>query len=184
MINNMHCREFDADRVMWPALVRLLLQQQNALEAFELLKKNIPCSGHNYMLCDADESFNVETTGKQWDLTGHTMGTQGTLLHTNHYLGRLDAFEIIERQSPTTHRRMEALEKYFEANAGKQLSREQLVRDLFESGPAAEAVCVGNTSADPHAGMTCGGLMVDHKKRWVRAFGGLYSEKDFVDWNY
>src|SRR5690606_5823501 len=72
-INNMHCSE-TAVQLMWPALVRSLLQKPTAQDALNFLKENLPCSGHNYLICDPTESINVETTGLRYDVTHQSQG--------------------------------------------------------------------------------------------------------------
>jgi isopenicillin-N N-acyltransferase like protein len=180
LINNMHCREFTDQNIPWPALVRLLLKEQSAPAAVKLLQKTLPCSGHNYLICDEKTSINVETTGIRSEITGSISGSNGYLLHTNHYVGSLSKLEIMERQSPTTHRRLQALEKFFKDTPLVTITEEQIKKEVFLDGKTAKEICIPKDATDPHKAMTCGGLMVNYSARTFEAFSGLYKDNDRI----
>jgi isopenicillin-N N-acyltransferase-like protein len=180
LINNMHCREFTARHIPWPALVRILLKSKTAGDAAKLLQGNLPCSGHNYLLCDEKNSLNIETTGIRSEITGQVRESNGFLLHTNHYLGSLKKVEIAERQSPTTHRRMSALEKYFQSKPLMSFNEAEIKKEVFVDGEVAAEVCIPADPKDPHKAMTCGGIFVNYTTRQFEAFGGLYKDGDIV----
>lgn len=186
MINNMHCRETSRNGLVWPGLVRLMLQQKSALEAQKILSKNIPSSGHNYLLFDEQTALNIETTGKQWELT-HSLtpaNESGFIFHTNHYVGKLKEFEILERQSPSTHKRYQALEQLCSTEASLHMETQSLQKNLFMEGKICDEICIPLSEKDPHAGATCGGLEVDHKTRKARAFQGMYNDQKFIEWTF
>ena len=143
--------------------------------AAEYLKKNIPCSGHNYLICDEKESFNVETSGLRCEITKHVQG-EGFSFHTNHFLGKLQEIEITERISKTSKERYAALDKYFTQNKVQALTPAKLTHDLFES-EESNAICI-KPSKDPHGSATCGGIYYDWKTKQGCIFAGLYSEND------
>jgi isopenicillin-N N-acyltransferase like protein len=174
MINNMHCKE-TSNGLMWPALVRGMLGQSSADLAYTYLKNNIPSSGHNYLICDEKESINVETTGKQIVET-YRSGLPGVHFHTNHYVSELTKLENLSRQSKTTHARYGALEFYFNKVDHESITFNKITQDVF-NGKEAKAVCI-KPQPDPHAGMTCGGIVVDLNARKGVMFAGLYEEND------
>ena len=112
-ITNLHCAETQMG-LMWPALVRVLLNQKSARLAVKAIQSNLPCSGHNYLIADTNEAFNVETTGKQIEVTqAIETGSSGKILHTNHYMGSFQNYEIKGRVNPTSKPRQTTLETYF-----------------------------------------------------------------------
>ena len=182
MINNMHCSEFDESGLIWTGLVRQLLNQKSAIAAAEYLKNNMPSSGHNYTICDADNAFNIETTGKRWNQTSLlTTGSDGFSLHTNHYIGELSENEIMERQSPTTHKRLDALNEYFSDQKWKEANGSELQKEFFEGGSACNTICIPPKGEDPDAGATCGGLIIDHNAKTAVGFQGLLSDNIKVE---
>ncbi|NCN41383.1 hypothetical protein GW916_09050 [bacterium] len=181
MINNMHCKEFQTTGLIWTGLVRELLNQESAAIALEHLRSNLPSSGHNYMICDAKHALNVETTGKRLEVTSEiSQDKGGHYFHTNHYLGSLANSEIMERQSPTTHKRYKVLEKYFSETDWQNAKAEQLQKDFFESGEVCSTICIPPSAKDANAGATCGGLIVDYKARVATGFKGLLNDGDTV----
>jgi isopenicillin-N N-acyltransferase-like protein len=186
MINNMHCRETNRKGLLWPGLVRLMLSQKNSSEAAECLAKNIPSSGHNYLLFDPDEAINIETTGLQWERTDHIRSSSKPRFsfHTNHYVGSLKRYEILERQSPTTHKRYQALQDYCTDAKALSVDAQELRQKLFIEGSLCKEICIPQSSKDPHAGATCGGLEIDHLARKATAFKGLWNDQKHISWSF
>ncbi len=173
-INNMHCEETSVS-LLWPCLVRGMLSQNSAASALDYLKKNIPCSGHNYLICDGTSFFNVETTGLRFEVTANVQDN-GFTFHTNHYVGSLVSTEILDRRSKTSLDRHTALQTYFKNKALNSLKSETLVDDLFASDNQS-AICI-KPPKDPHGSATCGGIFYDWLTKSGCIFGGLYSEKE------
>lgn len=184
MINNMHCSEVFEGGLLWTGLVRKMLEQNSASAARRFLSENAPSSGHNYLLSDAQEFINVETTGRQQEQTDHvTHASNGLILHTNHYVGKLAEHEIMERQSPSTHKRMKSLKKYFEANPLESLTSEKLTQDLFIDGEPSEAICIPCKDTSSEAGATCGGIIVDYTNAKVTCYQGLLKDEKIVSFD-
>jgi isopenicillin-N N-acyltransferase like protein len=183
MINNMHCRETHRHGAVWPALVRRMLEAPDTTTAAKTLAHNIPSSGHNYLIFDRHQAMNIETSGQRFELTAQIRDDdKGYLIHTNHYLGSLRETEIIERQSPTTHRRFEALTQLAAQHPVETVSTQELIEGLFVQGPACDAINIPFSAQTPHAGATCGGLGVDHHSNRAFAFRGLYAEGHRIEW--
>jgi len=183
MINNMHCRETNRGGLVWPALVRKMLGVSKTQQATRVLAENIPSSGHNYLIFDRFTATNIETSGTRYESTGHIKeGASGYLMHTNHYVGSLKEIEILDRQSPTTHARMQALNAFAAAHPVSKVTGPELVHGLFVEGATCEALNFPPSPSAPHAGATCGGIYVDHIARRAAVFAGLYPQASRVEW--
>jgi isopenicillin-N N-acyltransferase-like protein len=68
--------------VVWPALVRAMLEQPDARTAYELLMRTPLSSGHHYVIADGRDFFGVECSGELKVLT--QLGPRAAHLHTNH----------------------------------------------------------------------------------------------------
>lgn len=176
-INNLHCAETSRG-LAWPALVRLMLNQKSAGKALAAMKKFKPASGHNYLVCDAKESLNIETTGKRIVVTDKVV-KPGATFHTNHYVSKLKSVEISERRSMTTHTRSKALEGLVRGYDFSRLSLTGVARDFFE-GPVGEFVSIP-IPKDPSkipAAVTCGGLIVDLSHRRGVMYAGVWADEN------
>lgn len=172
-INNLNCRE-TAPNLMWPAVVRNLLAASSERGAEQRLRMDLPCSGHNYLVCGADEILNLETTGRQVELTAEL--SSGTSFHTNHYLGRLAAHEWLERRSATSVPRYQALTRWAtQVGAQGTPGLERLASELC-SRSGAHSVLVPFSALD--ASMTCGGILFDRTRRTGIVFSGAYDDGD------
>lgn len=169
-INNLHCRDTHI-ALMWPALVRGMLEEPSAKLALAYTEKNLPCSGHNYLIADAEEAINLETTGLDYEVTEHLKST-GTIFHVNHYVGRLKRAEIKARVSSTTHGREKYLTSYFAENSVDTLTMDKLSRELLtECAPNGICFERGDSNA-----ATCGGLIYDQATRTGKIFHGIYGQ--------
>ncbi|MBN20343.1 MAG: hypothetical protein CL678_03560 [Bdellovibrionaceae bacterium] len=169
-INNLHCKETKIG-LMWGALVRGMLLQKTAKDALNYLEQNLPCSGHNYLIVDVNEAYNVETTGTQFEVTKH-LKNEGYLVHTNHYLGSLQPFEISERVSKTTHGRLTAIEKYFEKTS---LSDWRKIKEEIFQTDFPEGICISKNESE-HTSKTCGGAIFDLTEKQGELYGGNYAD--------
>ncbi len=178
LVNNLHSLECDVHGLMWPGLVKLiLLKAKDRMEAKSILDLHMPASGHNYIIYDSNGAFNIETTGKQWDISSSVEnGADGYVFHTNHYTGKLKAFENAERKSSTTEGRWAALENVF-SNTYENLDFSLAKEELFVRGAAA-TICIPASKDKPNASATCGGLIYDLKAKKLELFKGLYTNGD------
>lgn len=183
LINNMHCSETNSEGVLWNALVRKMLCQSTASEAFEVFKESLPCSGHNYLMADPKRVINIEATGLQWEMMDN-LQEEGVSFHTNHYLGALQKFEIMKRRSKTTEARYQELDAYFRKAASdhKTLGMETLIEDIFNEKETS-IVCQ-KTPPTAHSPATCGGIITDLNERKGIAFAGLYSEQKHLKFSF
>lgn len=171
-INNLNCTQ-TGNGLMWPGLVQRMLLEPSASRAVDMLREQLPCSGHNYLVCGDDTVINVETTGAQLDVT--FQASHGATFHTNHYLGRLQAHERVDRRSATSEPRLEALRHYFarhDASAG-DIDR---VACMLCSTDGEDSICVPYSGDD--ASLTCGGILYDRVQRHGVVFAGAFDEQD------
>ncbi|NCN27220.1 hypothetical protein GW915_06545 [bacterium] len=176
LINNMHCLESNPDGLMWPAAVRLMLEEDNCLSAKDTLEKNLPSSGHNYLISDINSGLNIETTGKRLEVT-KSVQDKGYVFHTNHYVGSLKDAENLERQSKTTKARYKTLEELFSGDKWNSWSFEELNSKILLEEPS-KTLCIPENPSSPHAASTCGGILVDLSSQRAEIFKGLYSENE------
>lgn len=156
-INDLKTTEVNPEGLQWPALVRLMLNENVASFAFEQLKKNMPVSGHHYLIADKHECFGIETTGKRWKDV-HENKTQ-PYVHTNHYLSELGDASVDMSLSETTKKRLSNTQSFFYEDLSNldtfEICNKLLGRDYKEGG-----VCMKVEGIDGEA-VTCGGFMIN-----------------------
>jgi isopenicillin-N N-acyltransferase-like protein len=185
MINNLNCRETNRAGLLWPGLVRKMLEQPTAASAVSTLVTNLPSSGHNYLVSDRGEAINLETTGRRYEQTAAiARGRAGVIGHTNHYLGTLASEELVDRRGPTTLSRMVALDAFFAAHPLADLTSATVQEAFLEQGALCDCVCFRPDPGDPHAVVTCGGIAVDHAAGTAFAFRGRYDAATKIEWKF
>lgn len=89
--------------VVWPALLRAMLEQPHARAAYELLLRTPLSGGHYSVLADGYDYYGVEASGELKVLT--QIGPRAAHLHTNHCFDPvLRKREAVRRESTTFHR--------------------------------------------------------------------------------
>lgn len=159
--------------LMWPALIRCLLKQKTAEAANRFIKTNLPASAHHYLICDQNECYSVETTGKRTDVVNSVKGN-GVVFHTNHYIGKLGETGVDVQLGTTTYPRYEKLKSYFENN--DKLNFAEVAKGLFGTAIDAGGVCMFPTS--PTGAITCGGMLFDAQKKSGDVFETDYCSKN------
>ena len=165
--------------LMWPALVRCLLKQRTAADGLRFIKKNLPSSGHHYLICDNKECYSVETTGQRID-TVKTVTGSGVAFHTNHYLGKLGSTVADGSLSTTTLLRYDHINEYF--NKNDKLTFQEVARGLFGTDLASGGVCM--LPSTPSAAITCGGLLFDGIKKTGVVFEADYCAKNLTKFSF
>lgn len=181
-INNLHCSE-TGKGLVWPALVRELLNQDSASQAVQYFQKNLPSSGHNYLICDAKESYNLECTGKRVDITQHQTSA-GANFHTNHYLGKLKEIEITKRVSLTTEKRIQALQQLFQNYDYSNAEYQTVATDIM-SGKTGDVISIPiSDHVEDTFAVTCGGIFLDLNAKKGEIFHGVYDDNDrtWIKW--
>jgi isopenicillin-N N-acyltransferase-like protein len=88
--------------VVWPSLIRRMLRETTARDAFEILRNAPIGSGHHYVVADADDAFALETSGTRAAVM--LEDPQVSYHHTNHCLDPHIA--EVSRESPTSTTRI------------------------------------------------------------------------------
>ena len=99
--------------VLWPTLVRAVLNQPNHQSMVDCLNSAPKTSGHNYLIAEGDQAEMWEVAPDVSECVSHTKkGEEGYIFHTNHCMGtRVAARETTVSQNSTTYVRHDLLEK-------------------------------------------------------------------------
>lgn len=163
--------------VSWPTLVRRMLRATTAREARALLEAATLGSGHNYLIADDHEVFNVEATAR---LTRVTHSDAGRVYwHTNHYThADLIPLEQPPAAASTSRRRYDLLTTRMAKGAPRTIEEVWGVLGMHEGFPAS--ICTHLTGDDPDASKTCGGLVCDVRGRRVLAGRGCMHDQEWT----
>lgn len=156
-INNLTTQDTQIG-VVWPALVRALIEQPSARAAKALLDRVPLTSGHHYMVGDCDEFFGIESSGIHKVVT--QMGARASHLHTNHCFDPvLRKYEAISARS-TTYQRLELASTLF---AQYRPTRAEVLWELLcshDGYPGSICSHIDDAAGDPDASRTCGRLVM------------------------
>jgi isopenicillin-N N-acyltransferase-like protein len=178
-VNNINTKNSRAG-VIWPLLVRRLLQEPNLDDLRELLNKAEVTGGHNYLIGD-------EQTGEHWEITPLVKEqvqnqSDNYGFHTNHCLapGIIEIAYDVAGNS-TTHDRYQLLEKKM-----PNIESLTLLRDLLgdhEGYP--KSICSHFESGKQDPSMTCGGGVFSIEENYCSFWRGCKEHDDnYVEYNY
>ena len=167
--------------IIWPVLVRKVLQQKDFAGMYDVLAKVAPTSGHSYILGSSEQGGIWEVSPQLVECTGEVKDT-GSIFHTNHCLGpKTKEIEFSSGINSTTQDRYGILDRRLAGvKNGKEL--EALLKD-HENYP--KSICSHFESGSQDPSMTCGGVVVDYTKksavfwRGCEVYDDNYSEKRF-----
>jgi isopenicillin-N N-acyltransferase like protein len=156
--------------VVWPALVRAMLEEPHARAAYELLLRTPLSSGHHYVVADGHDYYGVECSGELKVLT--QLGPRAAHLHTNHCFDPvLRRHEAVPRGSTSFHR----------LNLATTIYAQQRPRDadglwslLHTRDGTAGSLCIDppGPQAEPTATATCAVIVMRLHDGWVRVVKG------------
>ena len=96
--------------VIWPVLVRKVLEQSNFEQMENILTTVAPTSGHSYILGSKEKGGIWEVSPGLVENTGLVEG-EGSIFHTNHCLGeKTKKVEFSSGVNSTTHDRFKLLD--------------------------------------------------------------------------
>ena len=156
--------------VIWPALVRKMLEQPSARDAWSHLLSADVGSGHHYVLADAQEIFAVETSGKLRKTI--FQGEENLYYHTNHCLDDETAAKHWVSKTSTTWDRYRVMGELLEESDEPDYqdlwavlgSKKEYPRALFTNMASDEK---------PHGMFTCARISMDLKGKQLLALPGL-----------
>lgn len=165
--------------VIWPALVRRMLQCRSAKEALEELKIAPLGSGHNYFIADHHTAYNIETTAIHKVVTA--TNPQSVFWHTNHYLDpTLVPLEAPLYPSSTTHIRYQRLAELCSLMS-PIVSVDQVMDILGDHAGLPQSICSHvRDEVDPSASKTCGAAICDISNRVFYAASGCVHEAPYT----
>ena len=180
-INNLRSSELKIG-LPWPAVVRKLLDCASLADVKPTLQKNSGSAGRNFLVATAREARNFEVTGQNVSSAGSTQdNSENILLHTNHYLSGLKATEDLANRSKSTLDRYDYVQKKLRTLAHPEGDAHDLAQKLLTSADADKVFCIPAPSDDPHGSATCGGHLFDYQSGKGFSFTGLYSSRDFFE---
>ncbi len=163
--------------LMWPALIRSMLNTQNAESAKAFLAYHLPTSGHHYLVSDKTQSFSIETTGRRYEVVAAC--EHGTIAHTNHYLGKLGSSQVDQALSLTTAPRLEAAHAYFQKNS-ESTTLGKVAEELFGTALGQGGCMMSGAQGAGSSAITCGGLLVDHLTGEGLVFHGGFTKEEAI----
>lgn len=168
-VNNINTKNAKAG-LLWPVLIRKLLDETNLERMRNILIEAPVTSGHNYLISD-------QTGGEHWEVSPSvseqvskiSAGSTGSIFHTNHCLGP-ETVKLEDKQSisSTTHIRYQLLEKKHR-NVTDFKGMVSLLQD-HEGEP--KSLCSHFESGAQDPSFTCGGGVYDISKGNVSLWRG------------
>jgi isopenicillin-N N-acyltransferase-like protein len=164
-INNLRCTDAHIG-IIWPVLVRKLLQTKNAKTAYNLLMDAPLGSGHHYFIADDKQAYGVEASGTQKRTVYD--GQDSHFLHTNHCFDQDIEKMTSVTEGSTTWSRYDRMHKLV-TNTPPD-SPEKIWSQL-----GAEGVCIDLSSKeDPHNVATCSAVLMNIAQKEVWSRGGCF----------
>lgn len=154
--------------VSWPTVVRRMLREPTARAARDVLLATPLGSGHNYLIADEREVFNVETTARLARVTHDDPAR--AYWHTNHYVHP----DLVphQRPPPTTSTSGLRYERLTARMAKPPRTIDEVWALLGSHDGHPRSICAHLPGDDPDASKTCGGLICDIPNRRVLARAG------------
>jgi len=156
--------------VVWPALVRAMLEEPNARAAYELLLRTPLSSGHHYVIADGHDYYGVECSGELKVLT--QLGPRAAHLHTNHCFDPvLRRREAVPVGSTSFHRLNLATTIYAQA---RPKDEEGMWRLLHARDGSPGSLCIDPPGVGEEATTTATVAVIVMRLRdgWVRVVRG------------
>ncbi len=168
-INNLSSTDGQVGMV-WPALVRKLLRQSSADDAYGVLMNTPLSSGHHYMIADGRDFHGVETSGKIKLRTQR--GPRAAHVHTNHCFDPLlRQHESVSKLS-TSFARMNMATTLYAQQRPSTLDEVWALLGSHDGHPRSICAHQDEERGDPSASRTCGRLAMRLASGQVRVSRG------------
>jgi isopenicillin-N N-acyltransferase like protein len=174
-INNLYSTDARVG-IVWPAMVRKVLQLGDAAAGRDLVLSSPVGSGHHYLVCDERAAYGLETSGVHRKVIFSHVNGDGppppTYVHTNHCLD--PAIAGVSKVPPTST----TFERYAWLTDSVAAVPPRDVADVWQRLGSEEgfpkSVCTNmSTPENPHGTATCGAIAVQLERREVWAAPGL-----------
>lgn len=145
--------------LIWPLLVRRLLDQKTLAEMRSTLLRAPVTSGHNYLISSPDGGEHLEISPSVVEKVGALVkGQVGSIFHTNHCLGsEIEKFEDKKSMSSTTFSRWDLLSK----KTHKVRDLEDFKNLLSDHDQFPKSICSHYETGVQDPSFTCGGGISD-----------------------
>ncbi|RLA64147.1 MAG: hypothetical protein DRQ88_11420 [Epsilonproteobacteria bacterium] len=181
-VNNINTRNAQIG-LIWPILIRKILEYNSIDEMRKGLLSSPVTSGHNYLL----SSPNI---GEHWEITPEVSekvlavepGKTGEIFHTNHCLGEATLpLEMKESLSSTTFVRYDLLaEKIKNVKNAKDMKELLMDHDGYP-----KSICSHFQSGAQDPSMTCGGAVADFNDKYFSFWRGCpVYDQNFLEHNF
>ena len=158
--------------LLWPALIRMVLREDAAKKGASVIENTPIGSGHHYLMVDANEGIAMETSGRLKETV--FSGSGPVYHHTNHCLDEKVAACSVVAPTSTTQRRYDYLSERL-LNPPTNLKG---IWDILSSHDGYPySICTHLATPErPHAMLTCAGLAMDLKNRFMWGAEGCLQE--------
>ena len=164
--------------LVWPLLVRKVLQMNTLSSMKEALLSAPVTSGHNYMASSLHGGKHLEITPKaKVEVLSLKDGMDGSIFHTNHCLSsETKSFEHNASVNSTTHIRYALLKQ----KISSVQSFETLIDLLQDHENYPKSICSHFQSGLQDPATTCGGGACDFTKKRFLFWRGCPKDKDYM----
>ncbi len=178
-VNNINTQNAQA-ALIWPFLVRKLLENTNVDQMQKTLKSAPVTSGHNYLIAD-------KKIGEHWEVTPSLCqkvsdDRKGAAFHTNHCLNqKVQKEENKNSISATTYTRYQILQD----KASQLKTKSDLITLLKSHENYPKSICTHYNTGGKDPSTTCGGGVFNHQEATLHLWRGCsiedknYAFRDF-----
>jgi len=178
-INNMYSTDATLG-VVWPAVVRRVLQQRTAAAGREVIATSPIGSGHHYFVADRSAAFALEASGTRRKLV---FSGGAVYCHTNHCLDGEVAARSKVPPTSTTYDRMRWLEADLQRAPIADLA--DAWRRLGSEDGWPRSVCTNMATPEaPHGAATCGAIAMNLSTGELWAQQGLVHNVAAERWQF
>ncbi len=181
-VNNINTKDAQ-NGIVWPALVRQALIQENLDEMRKTLWNAEVTSGHNYLISDYKSGEHHEITPKIKEMVSRlSPKEEGAIYHTNHCLGpKVLLLEDKNALSSTTHCRFDLLKK----NIDSVIDSKTFYQLLTSHEEYPKSICSHFMAKAIDPSMTCGGGIVDFSHSEMKFWRGCpHLDKNYKEYNF
>jgi len=175
-VNNLNTKNA-VNGLIWPALIRSLLEKESLKDIENELMSAPVTSGHNYLLSDGHVSKHIEVSPTLKEVAS-TLKDPGVIYHTNHCLtseGKKEQDQI--SVNSTTFDRYQHCEK----KASDLKSKDELYDFLTSHEGYPKSICSHYQSGALDPSTTCGGALYDFSKKEFSAWRGCpHEDQNFI----
>lgn len=184
-VNNINTKNAKVG-LIWPLLVRHLLNMSTLKDIKKSLIKSPVTSGHNYLISSPQMGEHWEVTPQIADCTSSLdEKSSGAIFHTNHCLSsKVKQLEDETSLSSTTHVRFDLLEK----KVLSLNSHNDFIDLLKDHTNYPKSICSHYESGAQDPSMTCGGGVIDYMPNSdfkIHFWRGCQKyDDDYIEYNF